>query len=274
LRCAALAGVGHCYGDVSVRAPHRNAANGFDIRPGAHARVSVLIGGLRPGSRVTLVLRGLGGTRQRVRTLVRGSGAADRRRSCRPPGAFVLAQNDVATVITDDLGSAAAVCLKATGRTIDVPFDYPDGPFALRGHWFVGMGRNCGDGLEGCDIDVVVLNLRTGQTRYAGRNQPPFDCSNAGGGNCGDSAVARIVVRRHGQAAWVTCATTYERGPCPRGRRSVLSLDSRGIREIVQRGRIRARSLRASPTGRSFTWIQDGRRHASQWHRAPPMRRR
>jgi len=188
------------------------------------------------------------------------------------PGAVVVTQNDVATVISDGLGSAA-VCLKATGRTIDVPLDYPDGPFALRGHWFVGMGRDCGDGLEGCDIDVIVLNLLTGHTRFAGRNQPPFDCSNVGGGTCGDPAVARIVVGRHGQAAWVTCATTYERGPCPRGKRSVLSLDSRGIREIVRRGRIRARSLRASPTGRSFRWIQDGRPRASQWRRGPPMSR-
>ena len=84
VRCSA--GVGHCYGDVSVRTAHRSAANGFDIRPGARARVPVLIGGLRAGSRVTLVVRGLGSARQRVRTLVRGSGAADRRRSCRPAG--------------------------------------------------------------------------------------------------------------------------------------------------------------------------------------------
>ena len=74
------------------------------------------------------------------------------------------------------------------------------------------MGRNCGDGLEGCDIDVVVLNLRTGHTCFAGRNQPPFDCSNAWGGTCGDPAVARIVVGRHGQAAWVTCARRTSAG--------------------------------------------------------------
>ena len=140
MRCSP--GVGHCYGDVSVRAAHRSAANGFDIRPGARARVPVLIGGLRVGSRVTVILRGLGCARQRVQTLVRGSDAADRRRSCRPPGAVVVTQNDIATVISGGLGSAAAVCLKATGRTLEVPIDYPDEPFALRGHWFVGMGRN------------------------------------------------------------------------------------------------------------------------------------
>ena len=155
------------------------------------------------------------------------------------------------------LDQAGVFCDLRDGRHVVADLDYADGPFAVRGGFGAGVGRDCGDGLEGCDVDVVVVDLRTGRTRTRVLSQDAPGCVGSGG-DCG-APVRALVVGAYGTAAWVTCPRQGGQGGCAPGERQVWRVDATGRRLPVAAGSgIAVRSLRASPDGLTFTWTQDG----------------
>jgi len=198
--------------------------------------------------------------------VVAGLGVAvPARASCARGHARVVARSALAKVLLFGGGDAAEACVLATGRRVPIHIEFPDGPFATARRWVASIGRDRCEGLQGCDVDVVVTDLHTGHTRARWVADVEQRCL-----PCGNPDVTKLVIGRRGQVAWIACENTGVSGECPPGPRSILRLDGRGVTLVASAPDIARRSLRASPAGRSFSWIQAGRRRRAHWRGAPP----
>ncbi len=268
LRFACSRGVGHCTGDVVLRdAAGRKVADDYiDIRPGQVGRDTVRFrGGRIPKGRLRITVAGTDEAPKIIRRSVAAPRPADLRAFCRAAG-YVVARGASGVVITASLTSDAATCEFADGRVTGIYLEYADGPFAIRGAYVAGVGRSCGDGPEGCVVEVLVTSLRRRKTITRVVTTPVADCDTANGGDCGDRGVSGLVVGRGGAVAWITCQGGFA-GDCGGGYektvRTVHMALAGGKRvEVAASRHIRARSLSLATDGRSFTYEDDDGPHS------------
>jgi hypothetical protein len=267
-------GVGACDTSVTMTSMGRRHSADLYLDPGERDYVTLPVREAAAGAPVRVTVRAVAGPPVRRTLRLRASTVAQRRAYCRPAGFPVLARSRSVVVVGSLLGQGVVACDLATAHSTAIDLDYPDGPFAVRGSWVAGMGRECGEGLEGCAHEVAVIDLRTGRIRSEALNLPSADCASiATGGDCGSFDVVRVVVGRHGQVAWVDCSDQPAETDCPPGSRSILRFDAGGVRVVATGPDIDARSLRASPSGRAFAWSQGAERHSVTWDGSPPALR-
>lgn len=240
VRCSR--GAGRCYGSVVVRHGSRTELESYELPGGRSRRPLVRIGRLRPGARLTVTLRRDGSRSLKRRARARVPRRADLRASCAPNsgrfGDSVGARGSTAVVLVGPSDNAEA-CVFATGRRLPLDLDFARGPFYTAGRWVVGFGFTC-EGFE-CFRELDIRQLR-------------------GGGV--DSVVE---VSDGTRLAWLACSRSLPRGKCPGRTRDVLALDKRGIVRVARGRGIAGRSLRAAADGRSFSWLQRGKRRSARW---------
>jgi hypothetical protein len=265
LRFACSRGVGHCTGDVVLRnAAGRKVADDYiDIRPGQVGRDTVRFrGGRIPKGRLRITVAGTDEAPKIIRRSVAAPRPADLRAFCRAAG-YVVARGASGVVITASLTSDAATCEFADGRVTGIDLEYADGPFAIRGAYVAGVGRSCGDGPEGCVVEVLVTSLRRRKTITRVVTTPVADCDTANGGDCGDRGVSGLVVGRSGSVAWITCEGSFAEECGPATVRTVHMALAGGKRvEVAASRHIRARSLGLATDGRSFSYEDDAGAHS------------
>lgn len=266
-------GIDVCYGDLIIVGAGARRSTSYSLQPGERRPLAVPVRA-RPGERVRISLKRALSSTLHASGRLRAATAADRRASCEPGDPAATAMSDRAVMGTG-VSSPAEACLFASGRRVTVDLSYPDGPFALFGdRWAAGMGRECGEGLQGCEHQVAVTDLRTGRTRIRAVNLPGQRCDAAvfGGGDCGSSGTVGLVVGPDAQTAWLTCFTfPVAEGRCDERERSVLTLDAGGVRVVATGPDIHERSLRVG-TSATFSYVQAGVRRTVAWGGPPRAR--
>lgn len=267
LRTACSRGVGHCTGGVVLRdvAGRKVADFYIDLRPGEIGRDTFRFpAGRVPTGALRITVAGVGVAPDVSRRPVAAPQPADLRAFCRETG-YVAASSASGVVVVGALAAlGAAACEFATGRVTVLELGYADGPFAIRGAYAAGVGRSCGDGLQGCVVEVLVTSLRRRRTITAVATTPVDNCSIGDGGDCGDAGVSGLIVGRGGAVAWITCQGGSA-GDCGHSKtvRTVHMALAGGKRvEVAASRHIRARSLSLATDGRSFSYDDDAGPHS------------
>ncbi|MDQ3936686.1 MAG: hypothetical protein M3340_18860, partial [Actinomycetota bacterium] len=135
-------------------------------------------------------------------------------------------------------------CLYGVGAWVDLPAEYPDGPFFASGRHVAFVGRGLCDP-EDCLTMMHVFDLAARRWVTA--------VSDSG-------VVGRVVVSRRGAVAWIACPNARS-ARCPKQRRAhaqVWRMDGRGEREVASGRDVDPYSLRLAGGGR-IQWREGGR---------------
>lgn len=255
LRVRCTTGAGSCLGVLRVGV----AGSAVRLAPGFATTLRVvLVRPPRTGSAVPVrFISGLREARRRVRISAARQG--ERAAACRPQSGERVMARSRKVVVLDLEDGVPQVCVRATGAREDFgdQLDQAADSVAAAYEDRVAMVEDvCPGGFEGCWLGLSVR-------RFPGGRQLT-------GGQWG-TAVGSVAVGRGGALAFLDCAPldeTVECDPEPGG--DVYRLDARGLSRVGRGDDIPVGSLRGSSDGRSFSWVQGGRRRTARWSGAPP----
>jgi hypothetical protein len=256
VRCSS--GSGSCLGVLRAGSRGRDGGTPVALAAGRTARLRIVLKQHTRPDLLTLRLTSALAASTRV-VHVMAQTSAQRGRACTPPiGERVLAGSSRLVVIGSDQ-SAPIVCDRSTGGQTRFSDDATDSAAAAYGNVVAIIEDICPGGFEGCQLGIAV-------ERFPGRHE----ITRLQWG----TAVGSLAVGRGGALAFLDCDPAgegVECDPAPGG--DIYRFDRRGLKRIADGNDIAVHSLRGSSDGRSFSWIQHGRRHSATWSGRPPRHR-